>query len=98
MSTVAIVTGGNQGLGLALVRGLCRTWPEGDVYLLARDRRRGDRAVATLAAEGLSPRLAMLDVRDEDSVRRLADTLPERHGGGDTGLSNAAARTGPDPP
>src|SRR5258705_900142 len=98
MSTVAIVTGGNQGLGLALVRGLCRTWPEADVYLLARDRRRGDRAVATLAAEGLTPRLALVDVRDEDSVRRLADTLTERHGGVDIVLSNAAARISPDHP
>ena len=98
MSTVALVTGGNQGLGLALVRGLCRAWPAGEVYLLARDRPRGERAVATLAAEGLSPRLAMLDVRDDDSVRRLADNLAERHGGVDIVLSNAAARISPDQP
>lgn len=39
MSKVAIVTGANQGLGLALVRGLCCTLgTEGIVYLTARDR------------------------------------------------------------
>jgi carbonyl reductase 1 len=43
MAKVAVVTGANQGLGLALVRGLCRRLgADGTVYLTARDRgRRG---------------------------------------------------------
>jgi NAD(P)-dependent dehydrogenase (short-subunit alcohol dehydrogenase family) len=53
MAKVAVVTGANQGLGLALVRGLCRRLgADGIVYLTARDR---GRAAAGLEAEGLSP-------------------------------------------
>jgi carbonyl reductase 1 len=93
MSKIAIVTGANQGLGLALVRGLCRTLgTDGIVYLTARDRRRGEQAVGGLEAEGLSPRLELLDVRDDESVKALADTIGQRHGGVDIVISNAAAR------
>jgi carbonyl reductase 1 len=93
MSKIAIVTGANQGLGLALVRGLCRTLGTGGiVYLTARDRRRGEQAVGGLEAEGLSPRLELLDVRDDESVKALADTIGQRHGGVDIVISNAAAR------
>ena len=99
MAKVAVVTGANQGLGLALVRGLCRTLgADGIVYLTARDRRRGERAAAGLEAEGLSPRLGMLDVRDDASVTALAQALGERHGGVDIVLSNAAARIVPQVP
>jgi NAD(P)-dependent dehydrogenase (short-subunit alcohol dehydrogenase family) len=48
MSKIAIVTGANQGLRLALVRGLCGTLgTDGIIYLTARDRktwRTGDRS------------------------------------------------------
>ena len=99
MAKVAVVTGASQGLGLALVRGLCRRLgADGVVYLTARDRGRGERAAAALAAEGLSPRLEMLDVRDDASVTALAQTLGERHGGVDIVLSNAAARIFPQVP
>ena len=93
MSKIAIVTGANQGLGLALVRGLCRTLgTDGIIYLTARDRKRGDQAVRGLEADGLSPRLELLDVRDDASVKALADTIAQRHGGVDIVISNAAAR------
>jgi NAD(P)-dependent dehydrogenase (short-subunit alcohol dehydrogenase family) len=99
MAKVAVVTGANQGLGLALVRGLCRTLgAEGIIYLTARDRGRGEQAAAGLAAEGLSPRLEMLDVRDDASVTALAQALGERHGGLDIVVSNAAARIFPQMP
>jgi carbonyl reductase 1 len=99
MAKVAVVTGANQGLGLALVRGLCRRLgADGIVYLTARDRGRGERAAAGLQAEGLSPRLEMLDVRDDASVMALAQVLGERHGGVDIVLSNAAARILPEVP
>ena len=100
MPKVAIVTGANQGLGLALVRGLCRTLgADGIVYLTARDRGRGEQAVASLqAADGLSPRLELLDVRDDSSVQALARTIMDRHGGADIVISNAAARISPQVP
>jgi carbonyl reductase 1 len=99
MSKVAIVTGGNQGLGLALVRGLCsRLGDEGTVYLAARDRERGEAAVRGLHDEGLSARLELVDVRDTDSVQACADALAERHGGVDIVISNAAARISRDVP
>lgn len=53
---------------------------------------------AGLEAEGLSPRLEMLDVRDDASVTALAQALGERHGGVDIVLSNAAARIFPQVP
>src|SRR5438128_672071 len=93
MSMIAVVTGANQGLGLPLVRGLCRTLgTDGIVYLTARDRKRGKQALGGLEAEGLSPRLELLDVRDDASVKTLAKTIAQRHGGVDIVISNAAAR------
>ncbi len=75
------------------MRGLCRTLgTDGIVYLTARDRKRGEQAVGGLEAEGLLPRLELLDVRDDASVQALADTIAQRHGGADIVISNAAAR------
>ena len=37
---VAVVTGANKGIGLGVVRGLCKQF-EGVVYLTARDEARG---------------------------------------------------------
>ncbi|HEU4406791.1 MAG TPA: SDR family NAD(P)-dependent oxidoreductase [Polyangiaceae bacterium] len=88
---VAIVTGANRGLGLALVRGLCRALGEGAaVYLTARDEGRGREAARALEAEGLGPRFARLDVADEGSVAALAGRLAAEHGRVDVVVSNAA--------
>jgi carbonyl reductase 1 len=92
-STVAFVTGANQGLGLSLVRLLCRQLGDsGVVYLAARSAERGQHAVRQLRDEGLSPELYVLDVSDTDQVNAAAETLRERHGGVDIVLSNAALR------
>src|SRR5262249_20256705 len=48
--------------------------------------------------EGLSPRLEVLDVRDDTSVTGVAQALAGRHGGGDIVVSNAAARISPQVP
>lgn len=48
MSTkVAIVTGANKGIGLAIVKHLCLQF-DGVVYLAARDEERGKAAVESL--------------------------------------------------
>ncbi|MER6346271.1 SDR family NAD(P)-dependent oxidoreductase [Streptomyces sp. NPDC001595] len=99
MTSVALVTGANQGLGLALVRGLARQWgDDGVVYLGARDEERGRRAVAALREEGVETRLQLIDVRDDASVAAAAGALRERHGGVDVVISNAAARISPGVP
>ncbi|MCB0167999.1 MAG: SDR family NAD(P)-dependent oxidoreductase [Anaerolineae bacterium] len=96
MSKVAIVTGANQGLGLALVRSLCQTWgDQGVVYLTARHQQRGEAAVQQLQTEELSPQFHLLDVTDEESVTSLAEFLKQEHGGVDLVISNAAARISP---
>lgn len=99
MPKVAFVTGSNQGLGLALVRGLCRELgDDGVVYLTARNEARGEAAVKQLEREGLRPRFHPLDVTDEDSVAAFAEYLRAEHGGVDVVLSNAAARIAKDVP
>jgi carbonyl reductase 1 len=96
MATVAVVTGANQGLGLALVEGLCRALgPDGIVYLTARNAARGEEAALALRAEGLTPSFHSLDVTSPESVDALAAALHERHGGVDIVISNAAARIDP---
>uniref|UniRef100_A0A2K5C1R8 Carbonyl reductase 1 n=1 Tax=Aotus nancymaae TaxID=37293 RepID=A0A2K5C1R8_AOTNA len=85
---VALVTGGNKGIGLAIVRDLCRQF-SGDVVLTARDVARGQAAVQQLQAEGLSPRFHQLDIDDLQSIRALRDFLRKEYGGLDVLVNNA---------
>lgn len=99
MSRVVVVTGANQGLGLALVRGMCvALGNEAHVYLGARDPGRGQAAVLALGAEGHRAALLDLDVTDDASVAAAARTIARRHGGVDVVISNAAARLVKDVP
>lgn len=91
MNRVAIVTGANRGLGLALARGLCRQWgDQGTVYLTARDPERGRHAIDALHAEGLKPRFHLLDITETASIESLAAHLRAEHGGIDLLIQNAA--------
>ena len=73
---VAVVTGSNKGIGLGVVRALCRQY-QGEVYLTSRDEARGREAVASLNREGLHPRYHVLDIEDEESVLKLRDHIAE---------------------
>jgi carbonyl reductase 1 len=91
MNRVAIVTGANRGLGLSLVRGLCRQWGREDtVYLTARNPERGRQAAELLRSEGLTPTFHALDIADATSIRAFTDHLREQHGGVDLLIQNAA--------
>jgi carbonyl reductase 1 len=96
MDKVFVVTGANQGLGLALVDALCRKCGSyATVYLTARNVERGKAAVARLAALGLDPQFYRLDVTIEDNVQDLAEMLRSRHGGVDLVIANHTARMRP---
>jgi NAD(P)-dependent dehydrogenase (short-subunit alcohol dehydrogenase family) len=84
---VALVTGSNKGIGLELVRQLCRA---GIItYLSARDERRGLAALAHLKDEGLSPEFLTLDVTNMNSVRYAAEHIEQQHGKLDILVNNA---------
>lgn len=87
MKKTALVTGGNKGIGFAIVRGLARTGMS--VWMGARDRSRGEEAVAILRQEGLDVRLLELDVADEASVQNAAAVLAHELGSLDVLVNNA---------
>jgi NAD(P)-dependent dehydrogenase (short-subunit alcohol dehydrogenase family) len=99
MKTIALVTGANQGLGLSLVRNLCRRLgDEGIVYLTSRNAERCEAAARALQREGLHPRTLVMDVGDAAAVDAVATELQAEYGGVDVVLSNAGARIAPGVP
>jgi len=77
---VAIVTGSNKGIGLAIVRRMCKEF-SGDVILTARDESRGRTAVSQLEGEGLLPKFIQLDIDSRDSIAALKESLEKNYGG-----------------
>ncbi|AOR80257.1 SDR family oxidoreductase [Novosphingobium resinovorum] len=69
----ALVTGANKGLGRAIAKGLASAGLS--VWMGARDHSRGEEAVKSLRGEGLDVRFVEIDVADDASVRRAAETL-----------------------
>eukprot|EP00064_Thunnus_orientalis_P020682 superscaffoldBa00005824_g20826 len=89
MSTkVAVVTGSNKGIGLAIVRALCKQF-QGDVYLTARDVGRGQEAVKSLDSEGLKAKFHQLDINDLNSIITAAAFFKDKYGGVDVLVNNA---------
>lgn len=76
---VAVVTGGNKGIGLEVCRQLaCRGVV---VILTARDEKKGTEAVATLRGSGLPDvQFHRLDVSNPTDTARLADFIKEKFG------------------
>ena len=72
-SSVALVTGANKGIGLAISRKLGELGYS--VWLGCRDPDRGENAAAALRRAGIDAHVLALDVSDSDSVRAAADRL-----------------------
>ncbi|XP_063244170.1 carbonyl reductase [NADPH] 1-like [Bacillus rossius redtenbacheri] len=87
MKKVAVVTGGNRGIGFGIVKGLCQKY-DGAVYLTARDVGRGQAAVAELQKLGLKPNFHQLDVDDQTSIDKFRDYLKEKYVGLDVLVNN----------
>src|SRR5512145_2113400 len=95
----AVITGANKGLGLAMVRALCKSMgPAAHVYLTARDVERGQAAMRTLQAEGLVPCFFRMDLAEPASITALAEHIRREHGGVDLLIQNGAYAARPDAP
>jgi len=88
MQKIAIVTGGNRGIGFEICRQLARKGIK--VILTARDEGKGKDAVRTLQNEGLDVIFYSLDVIDEQSIKTLAEWVEQTFNRVDILINNAA--------
>jgi NAD(P)-dependent dehydrogenase (short-subunit alcohol dehydrogenase family) len=86
-SRIAVVTGGNKGIGFEICRQLARCGVR--VVLTARDGVRGLDAERKLQDEGLNVLFHPLDVTDSAQVDALAATMERDHGRCDILVNNA---------
>ncbi|WUJ68748.1 SDR family oxidoreductase [Kribbella soli] len=84
---VALVTGGNKGIGHEIVRQLGQRGLT--VYLAARNPEMGSAAAAELKDEGLDVRFVQLDVTDPESVDAAAKQVEADSGRLDVLVNNA---------
>jgi NAD(P)-dependent dehydrogenase (short-subunit alcohol dehydrogenase family) len=84
---VCVVTGGNQGLGLAFAHGLGEAG--GQVAVLARNLARSSRAVDALEGAGVTAAAFEADVAVQADVERAAAQVYDRFGRVDVLVNNA---------
>src|ERR1700757_454334 len=84
---VAIITGGNGGIGLGMAEGLASA---GAIVVLAgRNAKKGEAAVRRIAQAGSEAEFAEVDVTSETSCRALVDRAVALHGRLDILVNNA---------
>jgi 2-dehydro-3-deoxy-D-gluconate 5-dehydrogenase len=84
---IAVVTGGNGGIGLGMARGLARAGAH--VIVAARNAEKSASAVRELERVGGQGAAVAVDVADETSVTRLMETVRSRHARLDILINNA---------
>jgi carbonyl reductase 1 len=87
---VALVTGANKGIGLAIVESLAAKRPTWTIILGSRSLSRAEEARATFSPKVQSQiDVVQLDLDSEDSVKQAADYVKERYAGLDVLVNNA---------
>ncbi len=84
---VALVTGGNGGIGLGMARGLAQAGAT--VVIVGRDAGKSRGAVQVLKEQGLIADALAADVTDEAAVAALMKEVMQRHGRLDILVNNA---------
>jgi NAD(P)-dependent dehydrogenase (short-subunit alcohol dehydrogenase family) len=93
---IAVVTGGNRGMGFETCRQLGRRGAR--VVLTSRDPARGELAARRLQDEGLDVRAHQLDVANDQSIGLLAGFVRSECGRLDILINNAGIVRGRDEP
>jgi len=76
---VAVVTGGNGGIGLAMAEGLASAGA--DVVIAARDSKKGAKALTILQGFDVRSTFIQVDVRDSHSISDLVESVVREFGG-----------------
>src|SRR5882724_13122531 len=84
---VAVVTGGNGGIGLGMANGLAAAGAT--VVLAGRNATKGAAAVKQIKAAGGKAEFADVDVTSEKSCRALIDGVAKQHGSLNSLVNNA---------
>jgi 2-deoxy-D-gluconate 3-dehydrogenase len=84
---VALVTGGNGGIGLGMAKGLAGAGAT--VVIAGRNRTKADAALAELRATGATAEFVELDVLEEASCRQAVDRTAQKFGRLDILINNA---------
>ena len=84
---VAIVTGGNGGIGLGMARGLADAGA--DIAVVGRNEEKSKAAVAELASRGVRAIAVATDVTDRDAVGRMVERVRNDLGRIDILVNNA---------
>ncbi len=84
---VALVTGGNGGIGLGMARGLAQAGAA--IAVAGRNQEKSEAAAAELSAKGVKTAVVEVDVTDEMSCRKMVDTTMAQLGRLDILINNA---------
>ena len=84
---VAIVTGGNGGIGLGLARGLADAGA--NIAVVGRNETKSKAAVNDLAARGVKAASVVADVTDKEAVARMVESVTAEFGRIDILINNA---------
>jgi 2-deoxy-D-gluconate 3-dehydrogenase len=84
---VAIVTGGNGGIGFGIARGLAKAGA--NIVIAARQAAKNAQAIATLQETGIKALSVSTDVQDEASVQAMVQATAETFGRLDILVNNA---------
>ena len=76
---VAVVTGGNGGIGLAMAEGLASAGA--DIVIAARDTKKGAKALTILQGFDVRSTFIQVDVRDPSSINDLVESVVQELGG-----------------
>ncbi|CAM1511696.1 Fc.00g092090.m01.CDS01 [Cosmosporella sp. VM-42] len=86
-----LVTGGNRGIGYAIVQSIAERLPSSTIIIACRDPKAGETAIEQLKANGAKASLdvVQIDIEDDDSIEAAAATVGNKYGKLDVLINNA---------